>query len=308
MIFEDTITILNNRYGGDLRNLTLDRVVIGVFFTGVKLSNGSAGVSYTPLDLMSASCCRNSHNGARRGRASFQGTSAYDLLNVPERGFRLRAVKMALINALSAQHLLEGAYKLIPDVDTIDLLDFSSIKRMSMVGAFKTFLDRLKVMDGIRLHVVEKRKEALREDELSYYVPADKAQEAFEDSDAIIITGATVANDTIDGLLELVPAGATVVVVGPTASLIPDAFFARDVGALGCAVVTDADECLNTIAQGGDALSLFNDGLLKKISIINATGNKRPAHILSWPPEYHNPVTPSRCGSGGTNGLCPRGL
>ena len=308
MIFEDTIAILHSRYGSELKDLTLDRVVIGIFFTGVKLSNGAAGVSYTPIDEMSASCCRKSHDGARRGKVSFQGASAHDILDAPDRGFRMRAVKMALINALSAQLLLKGSYDLIPDVDTIDLLDFSSIGRMSMVGAFKTFLDRLKVMEGIRLHVVERRKEALREDELSYFVPADKAREAFEYSDAVIITGATIANDTIDGLLELVPAGATVIVVGPTASLIPDAFFAKGVGALGCAIVTDADECMDSIAQGGDALSLFNSGILKKISIINISGNKRPAHILSEPPEHRNPIAPPQYSAGGKNGLCPRGL
>ena len=276
MIFEDTIATLQDRYGSGLRDLMLEKVVLGVFFTGVKLSNGAAGVSYTPIEEINASCCRHSMGGGRRGPGQFKGQSAYDLFQAPDRGFRLRAVKMALINALSAELLMGGSYDLIPDVDTIDLLDYSTIRQVSMVGAFKTFLDKLKTIDGLRLKVVERKMDALREDELRFFVPADKAREAFEHSDVIIITGATVANDTIDGLLELVPAGATVVVIGPTASLIPDSFFARDVAIVGCAVVTDADECLDSIAQGGTALSLFQEGLLRKISVISNMADERP--------------------------------
>ena len=289
MIFEDTIALLHGRYGGKLRDITLDRVVIGVFFTGVKLSNGAAGVCYTPLEEMGASCCRHSMGGGRRGRGSFKGASAYDLFEAPERGFRLRAVKMALINALSAQLLLEGAYDLIPGVDTIDILDYASIQQVSMVGAFKTFLNKLKAMDGLRLKVVEKRMDALREDELRFFVPEDKARDAFAHSDVIIITGATVANDTIDGLLELVPAGATVVVIGPTASLIPDAFFARDVGVIGCAVVTDADECLDSIAQAGPLfLSSRKDCCKKSASLTQRGINGR----LIFFPNRMNVLTP----------------
>jgi hypothetical protein len=102
----------------------------------------------------------------------------------------MRAVKMALINALSSELLLGEPYDLIPDIDAIDLIDFSSIRQLSMVGAFKTFLDKFKTIKGIRLHVVEKRKEALRAGELTFFVPADKAAEAFEHSDVVIITGA----------------------------------------------------------------------------------------------------------------------
>jgi uncharacterized protein (DUF4213/DUF364 family) len=87
-------------------------------------------------------------------------------------------------------------------------------------------------------------------------------------------------------LLDLIRDGTTVIIVGPTASLIPDAFFARNVGVLGCAVVTEADRCLDLIAQGGDAMSLFSDGLLRKVSIINKMEYEGPAHVLSEPPEF----------------------
>ena len=46
----------------------------------------------------------------------------------------------------------------------------------------------------------------------------------FPDSDVIVITGSTLINNTLDNILNIIPTNKQVIVVGPSASLIPDVF------------------------------------------------------------------------------------
>lgn len=44
MIVDETADLLRGLYGDELRGLAIERAVIGVFFSGIKLSDGSGGV------------------------------------------------------------------------------------------------------------------------------------------------------------------------------------------------------------------------------------------------------------------------
>ena len=53
--------LLSERLGDDLENLIMERLVIGVFFTGVELSNGASGLCFTPIkEIPEAVCCPSS--------------------------------------------------------------------------------------------------------------------------------------------------------------------------------------------------------------------------------------------------------
>ncbi len=51
--------------------------------------------------------------------------------------------------------------------------------------------------------------------------------------------------------------GAQIIVTGPTASMLPDAFFSRGVTILGGNIVTKADELLDIISEGGSGYHFF---------------------------------------------------
>ena len=60
-ILQETAQLVSQKLGSDFEKLTVDRVAVGLFFSGVKLSNGAGGVSYTPVkDLPQAVCCPSS--------------------------------------------------------------------------------------------------------------------------------------------------------------------------------------------------------------------------------------------------------
>ena len=48
-ILTDTIKEVQRQLGEDLQSLTVEKVNIGIFFTGVKLSNGQGGICFTPI-------------------------------------------------------------------------------------------------------------------------------------------------------------------------------------------------------------------------------------------------------------------
>ena len=60
-ILNETAQQVQDILASEYNTITIERVMIGVFFTGVKLSNGVGGVSYTLVkDIPQAVCCPSS--------------------------------------------------------------------------------------------------------------------------------------------------------------------------------------------------------------------------------------------------------
>ncbi|MBA4390964.1 MAG: hypothetical protein C0399_08500 [Syntrophus sp. (in: bacteria)] len=268
MIVDETADIIRELYGKYLKHITIERMVIGIFFAGVKLSTGSGGVSYTPAaDIHGDPRC-GSMSLAKPGPGSFQGTPVSEILDASEGSTILNTVRLIVLNALSPLFLTENRYKIMGDCDVLDNIDLTSIKRVAMVGAIGPLLTRFKGLSGVEIHVIEKKKQSLRKDELKYYVPSENAGEIIPLCDTVVITGATVANGSIDELLGLADPAARVIVTGPTVSFLPDALFKRHVDIVSGTVVTDVDRALNILAEGGGAYHLFHTSCLRKINIM----------------------------------------
>src|SRR5438477_9431684 len=63
-ILRETLEEIAEILGPELDGLTVERAVIGLFFTGVKLSNGVAGACATPIKTIpEAVCCPTSGDG-----------------------------------------------------------------------------------------------------------------------------------------------------------------------------------------------------------------------------------------------------
>ncbi len=269
MILNETMDLLKKVYGRKLRHITIDRLVVGVFFTGIKLSNGTGGISYTPVEEIHRSgCCGHTALSAfeRSPYVSLKQASISDILNHAIRTPLLDTIRLVAINALSTPLLSEARYKLI-DGDPLDLINFRSAKRIAMVGAIRPFLNRLKGLKGIELGVIEKKKESLNREEMAFYVPSEHASEALSMCDLALITGASIANGTIDELLNTVKADAMIVVAGPTASFLPEALFNKGVNIVSGAIVTDPDRALDMIGEGAGAYHLF-EACLRKINLL----------------------------------------
>lgn len=98
---------------------------------------------------------------------------------------------------------------------------------------------------------------------LLHYLPRQKGEllhypgtQVVQD-ELLVITGVTILNDTLPQLLAMAKPGAEILVTGPTASMLPEPFFARGVTITGGIIVTKADELLDIISEGSSGYHFF---------------------------------------------------
>lgn len=259
-ILAETVDIVRERLGDKLNEIVIDRAVVGIFFTGVKLSTGHAGSCASPIkEIPEAVCCPSSAM-AMPFPGKMRGRKAADFLDevASSTGIR-RALGMSVLNAL-AQAVSEQGYgpgiEVLRDVDAFDAADVKVDERAVVVGAFAPFLRGLRAL-GVDYCVLEKDPSALKPVEMPYFREADRASEVVPGADVVFITGTTLINDTLDGLLDLASPAARIIVVGPTASMVPDAFFNRGCTILGGVEITDPDAFLDVLAEGGSGYHFF---------------------------------------------------
>lgn len=267
MIIQETFELLKTKYENQFKTTTIARVNVGLFFTAVQLSSGYCGVAGT--DLRSLSCCaqnRKKEFGAfTPGKIS--GQKLLDLFYHTEVSKILDIVRLAAINAVSAELIAKSNYKIIEDKDPIDLVDLNSNKTVCIVGAFHSYMKNI-ANTSAKLIILELNEDAIPDDYKKYYVPAEKASSVFPDSDVIIITGSTLVNNTLDNILKIIPPKKQVIIAGPTASLIPDVLFQHNINIIGSTRIVDAEKVFHAIAEGGAGYHLFHNGA-QKICLLN---------------------------------------
>ena len=267
-ILGETISAIRGILGPELDEIAIERVVVGLFFTGVKLSNGTAGTSATPIkSIPEAVCCPSSAMAMpfpgkmRSRRAAEVADQAFS-----EHGIR-RAVGIATVNALADCCWQRRPYpdvELYRDVDAFDATDIRTGDRVVIVGAFVPFLKELK-RRGQAFLVLEQDPDTLKADELPFFRPAEQASQILPQADVVLITGSTLVNNTLEQLLALIRPDARVTVVGPTVGMLPDAFLARGADVLGCVRITEPDDFLDLLAEGGSGYHFFGHSAQKLV-------------------------------------------
>jgi uncharacterized protein (DUF4213/DUF364 family) len=142
-----------------------------------------------------------------------------------------------------------------------------------LVGAFIPFLKELK-RRRLPYLVLEQNPAALKGEELPFYRPADMAREIVPQADVLLVTGATLLNDTLEDLLALARPATRVTVVGPTVGLLPDPLLARGADVLGSVRITDPDALLDLLAEGGSAPHFLGRSAEKIVLARNAAAAK----------------------------------
>lgn len=103
-------------------------------------------------------------------------------------------------------------------------------------------------------------------------VPAENSVETIQQADVLFITGVTLINHTLEGILKAARPQAEIAVIGPTASFLPDVLFERGVRVVGGVWVQKPDELLEVLAAAGSGYHFF-DTLAPRIVIENAAVN-----------------------------------
>ena len=124
-------------------------------------------------------------------------------------------------------------------------------KKVALIGHFP-FVERLRQKVG-DLTVLELQPRPGD-------VHAGQAQDVLPHSDVIAITGMTLINHTLPGLLALCPPDAYVMVLGPSSPLSP-VLFEHGVSLVSGSVVQNIDPVLTTASQGGNFRQVHRAGV-----------------------------------------------
>jgi uncharacterized protein (DUF4213/DUF364 family) len=234
-------------------------VRIGVFYTGVVLNTGHAGMSYTPVqEIPEAVCCPRSH--AKMPQAgNLLNFSIDELMEYALDDNVLKAaVGTATLNALSAILLEDNhcPYKTSVYGNALDLVQISGEDTVVMVGAFPPFIKRIQEVTK-KLFIIEKNPRAIGKDDLITIEPEARLQEIIPSGNILIITGVTLVNHTLEPILGLARKARDIVVVGPTACVYPEPLFKRGVTVLGGVRITDAAKMIHLIGEAGSGYDFF---------------------------------------------------
>lgn len=259
-ILDETVAAIRDILADEIGAIMIERAVVGLFFTGVKLSTGQVGACATPIKTIpEAVCCPSSVHampfpGKMRDRPA---ASFLDEARQAE-GIR-RAMGVATMNALAAlcwERQPNPDVDLEMDVDAFDAARIGPGQLVVVVGAFVPFLRELK-RRGQPYLVLEQDPATLKEDEMPFFRSAEQAPAVVPQADVLLVTGTTLLNDTLDAILAAARPDACKVVVGPTVGLVPDAYIRRHCDVLGGIQVTRPDEFLDTLAEGGSGYHFF---------------------------------------------------
>ena len=269
-ITKELIEIIQKSQVINRLNITPKDIRIGVFYTGVVLSTGHAGMSYTPVqEIPEAVCCPRSHAKMPQS-GNLLNFSVYDLMEYALDDNVLKAaVGVATINALSAILLEddECPYKPSAYGNALDLIQISREDTVVMVGAFPPFIKRIQEITKNSLSSKEIPRAVGKGDAVEIE-PEASLQELIPKADILIITGVTLVNHTLEPILRLARNARDIVVVGPTASVYPGPLFKRGVTVLGGVRVTDASKMIHLIGEAGSGYDFFEQ-CAEKIVIRN---------------------------------------
>lgn len=225
----------------------VDRVCLGLGYTGVRLEGGEMGVCHSLLSEMAPGCCHIiDQAGTLAGRLA---TELLSLANSWSLGERI--IGVATMNALS-QIIFEAdpdRYS-FREGNLIDLLEVGHEDVVVLVGLIKPFIPILR-SKAKQLYVLERGFRRERG-----ILPDTACEQVIPKADVVIITGSSLANGTIDRLLEISENASTVALVGPTVSCVPDPLFERGVDLIGGIRVFDPDRAMRIIEEGGGTRQL----------------------------------------------------
>ena len=259
-IIKEISSFLLKKLGDTLfNNVFLEDVRIGLIYTGVKLSSGHGGVAYTFIEETAPFL----HEMCLSIKEDISGISLREAVKFASSWNLVEAsIGVATLNAASNIVFEKEVDKYhFSNVDVTDLVGKDD--KVVMVGLFKPIIASI-LKKTSKLVVIERYPVKMESVEV---LPDFAAEYTVPEADVVIVTGSTLVNKTLDRLLELGKNAKEFILLGPTASVIPDPLFKRGVTAIMGAHITNVDLMLKVVSEAGGTRRLLSS-CAKKFALL----------------------------------------
>lgn len=217
---------------------------VGIKYTYAVVSDGiqkSIGVAYTPLEDVT-------HAEEPLYEITLKDTCSLISSVKPLH----KSLGISIINSISQLILKDDEVEIKGDI--IKYLKINPNDAVLIIGYMEPLVKAVKSITN-NVFVIE-RNPAIRRDglpDVAIWRVAPKVNK-------VIITGATLVNDTLDLILKLCENAEVKAIVGPTAQLHPKFFFSIGINVVGSVKITDVDKAVSCIKLGCGAKSLYKLG------------------------------------------------
>jgi len=263
MILEKTVELVKQIYRyHKIIPPRVSKVVIGLGYTGVELEalayDPFLGLAYTmPGIIQNTDCSKIEFAGELTNKKIFTELLQWSYGSVDLK----KIIGIATLNAVS-QHILEiiNPYQEIKG----DLIDFIKIKnrsRVTFIGNISSLVKQVSFLTKDITVVEENKKNLDFGNNFKIKRNIDELNEKELNSDVLFCSGTTLINNSIEEILHVFKKTANyIVLIGPTASMIPDVLFDNGVDIVGGMKIFNTKATLKIIQEGGGTKLFKNYG------------------------------------------------
>jgi uncharacterized protein (DUF4213/DUF364 family) len=230
------------------KRLKVQSVALGLGYVAVELEGDRVGMSANIADTSKTGC------SVFAGAGTLRRMSAAQALDLGGHGdFLSRSISLATLNALKNTSLRGNSG------DVFEHITVVKGESVAMVGFIEPVANMLKDI-GADVHVFEDRPL-----NSNFIRPEKNMAKTFARADIIILTAATIINNTLRDILKLPNSARAVVLMGPSTPMIPEAFISTPVTHLAGAAVIDGQKAFQIVMEGGGTRALYRYSAMKKI-------------------------------------------
>ncbi len=234
-------------------DLSLQEVCIGVGYTGVVLSDGHGGVSYTFRESLGPSC------GVIREAGKLRGTPVSEAA----RWMLSENLAEASVGAAAVNAVLNRGF--LPGKNIAEAVSCTEDDVIGMVGWFCPLV--WKFQQASRFYLFEQRPETCSPSGIAQIMEADLAPQYLGTCTKVVLTGTSFINGTADGLLAACRGAREIILVGASTPMCPPVLAEYGVTLLAGTQIRDAGRMMRIVAEGGGGMDLSpaSEKLLERI-------------------------------------------